>query len=72
MGIISITPKAKYCPKMALYLKGSFLLNNPTASCSLINLDFLLLDTTHFDKSIVTFESILSIFFYFLNSMIII
>ena len=40
---------------MVFYLKVliSDLLNNPPASCSLINLDFLLLHTTHFDKSTV-------------------
>ena len=46
------------------------LLNNPVAYCSLINLDFLILHTAHFDKTIVfpllvfkTFRFILSVSF---------
>ena len=46
------------------------LLNNPLASCSLSNFDFLLLHTKHFDKSIIlhflvlaTLGFLLSVFF---------
>ena len=46
------------------------LLNNPSASRSLINFDFLLSHTEHFDKSIIllflvftTFGFLLSVFF---------
>ena len=46
------------------------LLNNPLASCSLINLNFLLSHTAHFDKSIIlpffvftTFRFLFSVFF---------
>ena len=54
------------------------LLNNPLASCSLINFDFLLSHTAHFDKSIIhpflpffpTFGFFLLYFFYTSNNMI--
>ena len=53
-----------------------WLLNNPFASCSLINLDFLLPHTAHFDNNIglpffvfKTFESTLSVSFFALNNM---
>ena len=56
-----------------MLLKGIFipkLINNPLAFCSLINLDFLLSHTVHFDKSIIlplfvftTFGFLLSVFF---------
>ena len=32
------------------------LINNPLASCSLINFDFLLSHTAHFDKSIILLQ----------------
>ena len=35
---------------MIFYIK---LLNNPLASCSLINFDFLLSHTAHFDKNTI-------------------
>ena len=40
-------------PTKGTLLKGAFipkLLNNPLASCCLINFDFLLSQTAHFDK----------------------
>ena len=48
------------------------LLNIPLDCCSLVNFDFLLLHTAHFDKSIIllpflvftTFGFLLSVFFY--------
>ena len=53
------------------------LLNNPFASCLLINLDFLLTHIAHFDNSVVllllvfkTIGFMLSVFFYTLNNMI--
>ena len=56
-----------------ILFKGVFipkLLNNPLASCSLINFHFLLSHTEHFDKSIIlpffvlaTFGFLFSVFF---------
>ena len=53
------------------------LLINPLASCSLINFDFLLSHTAHFDKNIIfvflvfrTFGYLLSVFFYTSNNEI--
>ena len=56
-----------------IWVKGVFiskLLNNPLASCCLINFDFLLSQSAHFDKSnilpffvLVTFRILLSAFF---------
>ena len=50
---------------------GSFipvnLLNNPQASCSLVNFDFLLLHNAHFNKStILSFLVLANLGFYFL------
>ena len=52
-------------------------LNNPLASCYLINLDFLLSHTAHFGKNTVlpflvstTFGHLLSVFFYISNNKI--
>ena len=46
------------------------LINSPVASCYIINIDFLLSHTAHFDKSFIipflvlaTFELLLSVFF---------
>ena len=39
-------------PKIGSFVPSK-LLNNPLASCSLINFDFLLLHTAYFDKSII-------------------
>ena len=42
-------------PNIGILLKGVFnpkLLNNPLASCFLINLGFLLSNTEYFDKSV--------------------
>ena len=60
-------------PNSDILVKGVFnprLLNNPLASCSLTNLEFLLSDTAHFDKSInlplfffATVEFLLSVFY---------
>ena len=42
------------------------LLNNPSASCSFINLDFLLPKTTHFDdKANLPFLLFIDLFFYY-------
>ena len=50
------------------------LLNNPLASCSLINFNFLLSHTEHFDKKIIlqflvfkTFRFLYSVFFLYLK-----
>ena len=55
----------------------SKLANNPLASCSLINLDFLLLHTEHLNKSIIlsffvfkTSGFLLCVFFYTSNNKI--
>ena len=62
-------------PNKGILLKGVFipkLLNNLLTSCSLINFNFLLSHTLHFDKSIIlpflvyaTFEFLLSVFFFY-------
>ena len=65
-------------PNIGNLLKGVLipnLLNNPLASCLLINLDFLLPHIAHFDNIIIlpllVLETFGFIFFvYFLNSMI--
>ena len=64
-------------PNIGNLLNGALipnLLNNPFASCLLINLDFLLLHIAHFDNIILpllVLETCGFIFFvYFLNSMI--
>ena len=53
------------------------LINNPFASCSLINLDFLLPQTTHFDDKanlpflvFIVFASLFLYFFYTLNNVL--
>ena len=53
----------------------SKLLNNPVASCCLINFEFLLLHTEHFDKDnilsflvLTTFGFLLSVYFYISNN----
>ena len=62
-----------------MLLKGVFIIipNNPLASHSLINFDFLLLPTAHFYKGIIlvffvlaTFAVFLSVFLYTLNNTI--
>ena len=66
--------------KEHLLKEGGFipkLLNNPLASCSLINFSFLLSHTAQFDKSIIlpffvfaTFGFLLSVFFSTLQTII--
>ena len=68
----------KVSPNIGILLKGVLrpkLLNNPFASCFLINLDFLLRYIAHFDNNIVlpllvfeTTGSMFSVFFYTLKS----
>ena len=60
-------------PTKEVLLKGVFipkLVNNPLPSCCLVNFDFLLSHTAHFDRSIIlpifvysTFGFLLSVFF---------
>ena len=66
-------------PNNGILLNGVLklkLLNNPFASCSFINLDFLLPHTAHFDNNIdlpflfsKTFQPTFCVFFCFLNNM---
>ena len=67
------TIKTKEELQKEFFLKGVFiskLLNNPLASCCLINVDFVLSNTAHFDKSIIlpffvlaSFGFLLEVFF---------
>ena len=70
----SQTPLRRFRAKGAFILK---LLNNPLASCSLINFEFLLSHTAHYYKSIIlpffvlaTFGFLLSVFFCTSSDMI--
>ena len=54
-----------------ILLKGAFIpkvLNNPLTSCYLINFDFLLSHTSHFDKIIILLFFVLTTFGFFFTT----